>query len=87
VDDLDLTDDELQQILAVCRAVRIPDCPKEYIQDFLALRLDPVAPELAVKVRRYDAGQVLRLCELIAQHQMTTDDASPSGNGTNGSHP
>ena len=86
MDDLDLTDDELQQVFAACRAVRIPDCPKEYIHDFLALRLDPVAPDLAVKVRGYDAGQFLRLCELIARHQMAADDASPSGNGSNGSH-
>ena len=85
MDDLDLTDDELQQVFAVCRAVRIPDCPKEYIHDFLALRLDPVAPDLAVKVRRYDAGQILQLCELIARYQMAADGAVTSRNGHRGS--
>jgi hypothetical protein len=69
VEDLDLGEVEFRHILWACAHFRLTYCTPDYLQDFIAQRLDAVAPELAAKVRRYSPAQIDALCRLIMARQ------------------
>jgi hypothetical protein len=62
---LGLTLDELVEVVRTCCAIEIQDCTPPYLREFIAARLDNASAELAARVRRFDAGQMARLCEHI----------------------
>jgi hypothetical protein len=72
VNECELTYEEFQQACRVCRWIRIPSSPEPYLREFLAVRLEQVAPPLAAKVRRLDTGQFEALCRAIRDKQELT---------------
>ena len=65
MNDWELTPHDLQQIAWACAALSLPDPLPEYMQDFIALRLDERAPETAVKVRRLSREQMNTLGDYL----------------------
>jgi len=65
----DFTAQEWQLIYRCCRALRIDGRMLPYLQDFLALRLEGLSPELADKVRRLGDEQMRGLCEAVRMQQ------------------
>lgn len=62
---MQLTLDELTEVVRTCRAIQIEDCTPPYLQDFIAARLQTGFPELSIKVRRYGQQQMDALCSHI----------------------
>jgi hypothetical protein len=59
--------DELMEVVRTCDSIEIEDCTPDYLQDFIAQRLDANYPVLANRVRLLDAGQMDALCEYIKE--------------------
>ncbi|HZL89662.1 MAG TPA: hypothetical protein VFB96_14960 [Pirellulaceae bacterium] len=57
--------DELMEVVRTCDAIEIEDCTPDYLQDFIAQRLDADFPVLANRVRLLNAEQMDALCEYI----------------------
>ena len=62
---LGLSLDELMEVVRTCDSIEIEDCTPDYLQDFIAERLDSNFPVLARRVRLFDADQMDALCEYI----------------------
>lgn len=69
MDHLDLSVEEMRLILRACAHFRLKHCTPEYLQDFIAARLDTTGPDVAVKVRRLPAAQMHELCRRILEQQ------------------
>jgi hypothetical protein len=59
---IDLTLDELTEVVRTCKNIYIEDCTPPYLQDFIAARLALTFPELSTKVRRFAHPQMDGLC-------------------------
>jgi hypothetical protein len=82
---LKLSLDELVAVVRSCDAVEITDCTPPYFQEFVARRLDPIAPALAAKVRGLDAGQMDDLCGYIKEtYRLITRSPGPSSRPRDG---
>jgi hypothetical protein len=62
---VDLTLDELTEIVRTCNNIHIEDCTPPYLQDFIAARLAMGFPELSTKVRRFAQQQMEAICAHI----------------------
>lgn len=62
---LGLTLDELVEVVRTCDSITIEDCVPDYLQDFIAQRLDAGYPVLAKRVLLLDSDQMDALCEYI----------------------
>ena len=62
---LDLTLDELTEVVRTCRAIQIEECTPPYLQDFIAARLQMTFPELSAKVRQFCKHQMDAICAHI----------------------
>jgi hypothetical protein len=62
---IDLTLDELTEVVRTCKNIHIEDCTPPYLQDFIAARLALAFPELSTKVRRFAQQQMELLCAHI----------------------
>ena len=70
MDELGLTEEEFRRVLTACRLLRIGDCTPDYLQEFLARRLEEASDEaLAARLRRFSAARMHMLCERIRQEQ------------------
>lgn len=66
---LNFTQDELLEVVCACAAIRVPAYTPDYLQEFIALRLDDTDPELAGQVRQLDPGQMDALRRLVYDTQ------------------
>jgi hypothetical protein len=73
MDDLELNTVEMRHILAACAPLRLRHCTPEYLQDFIAARLDGPDPDLAVRVRQLPSAQMHELCLWILREQGAND--------------
>ena len=62
---IDLTLDELTEVVRTCRSIHIEECTPPYLQDFIAARLAMGCPGLSTKVRRFAQQQMDELCDHI----------------------
>ena len=62
---VNFTQQELDEIAQICAHLQITECTPPYLQDFIALRLDPNQPALSVKVRRLSPAEMDELCEYL----------------------
>jgi hypothetical protein len=70
VDELDLSEEKLRRLVAACQLLRIGTPAPDYLQEFLARRLEDSDSEaLAARVRQFSDDQMEALCERIRQEQ------------------
>jgi hypothetical protein len=70
VDELGLTEEDFGRVLAACRLLRLGDRTPDYLQEFLALRLEEAScAGLAARVRAFDGGQMDTLAARIRREQ------------------
>ena len=62
---IDLTLDELTEVVRTCKSIHIEECTPPYLQDFIAARLAIGFPELSRKVRRFAHKQMDAVCDHI----------------------
>jgi hypothetical protein len=62
---LALTLDELMEIVRTCESIEIGECTPHYLQEFIAVRLQPKHPTLSGKVRQFAEDQMGLICEYI----------------------
>jgi hypothetical protein len=70
----DFTAQEWQLICRCCGPLRIHGWMLPYLQDFLALRLADLSPDLAAKVRRLGDDELRGLCEAVRARQAEDDE-------------
>jgi hypothetical protein len=65
MNNLDLTLDDLVEVVRTCDAIEIESCNPPYLKDFIAARLMDTFPGLSTKVRGYDEEQMHGVCEHV----------------------
>ena len=68
---LGLTALEVLEIVRVCGSLQVGKCPATFLRDYLAGSLVVHDPDLAVKVRRFNDGQIDMLGTCIEDVQAT----------------
>ena len=57
--------DELVDVVRTCESIEIDTCTPDYLQEFLAKRLDTRFAVLAAKLRNFNDAQMEALCHYI----------------------
>ncbi len=68
-----LSQDELLEVVCACAAIRVPAHTPDYLQEFIARRLDETDPRLARRVRQLDGRQMDALRRLVHDTQDLPD--------------